>query len=79
MSNYITFWLAGNGKLGGRPKADGAAKGGSKVSMFDKACPMCGSIEWKSVEKDENGVNKVIQCLQCGTQRVRRQPPVDKF
>lgn len=43
---------------------------------FDTHCPMCGSVDWRSVERDENGVNQVIECLQCRTQRVRRKEAV---
>jgi DNA-directed RNA polymerase subunit RPC12/RpoP len=39
---------------------------------FDLRCPMCDSRDWHSVEKDENGVNQVICCNQCGTRRIRR-------
>jgi len=42
------------------------------MSIFGK-CPLCGSIEWKSTERDENGVNQVVECLKCGCQR-RRKP-----
>ena len=43
------------------------------MSIFDTHCPICGGIEWRSVERDEHGINMVIACLTCGTRRGRRQ------
>lgn len=29
-------------------------------------CPECGCIEWRSVEKNKEGINVRVQCLSCG-------------
>jgi Zn ribbon nucleic-acid-binding protein len=47
--------------------------------MFDSKCPMCGSIEWKSIEKDDNGINRIIECLKCYVQRRRKQEPLESI
>ena len=47
------------------------------MTLFDIKCPMCGSLEWQSIEKDENGINLLIECLQCRTIRGRKQEPIE--
>lgn len=48
------------------------------MSLFGK-CPNCGSLQWRAIERDEAGINKVVKCLDCGVARIRRYTPLESM
>lgn len=49
------------------------------MSLFDLKCPVCNSRDWFTVERDEHGINLIIECSQCHVQRGRKQQPVESL
>ncbi len=43
------------------------------MTILFGACPECGSWEWTSWERDEEGVNLKVKCLACGFIRGRKE------